>query len=292
MTVLRGAMLAAALVLAGPVRAAPPEVSPRPLPRPQAAALSVATLSPPAAAWAGASRPRPRPQPPQAAAALPPSAEPPSAAAAAVPAGAQPPEDALPRPAPRPERLIPAAAVRARPGPTPARPERGALCGVAGLQGERLAPITARVQGCGVGDPVRVTAVGGVRLSMPATMDCDTAHALAAWVDRGLKPAFARQGVAELQVAAHYACRSRNNQAGARISEHGRGRAIDISAITLASGKTLTVLNDWRSSKALRTAYKAACGPFGTTLGPNADRHHRDHMHFDTARHRSGAYCR
>jgi len=38
--------------------------------------------------------------------------------------------------------------------------------------------------------------------------------------------------------------------------------------------------------------HRAACGPFGTVLGPNADRFHQDHFHFDTARHRSGPYCR
>jgi hypothetical protein len=27
-------------------------------------------------------------------------------------------------------------------------------------------------------------------------------------------------------------------------------------------------------------------------LGPNANSFHRDHFHFDTARYRSGSYCR
>jgi hypothetical protein len=38
--------------------------------------------------------------------------------------------------------------------------------------------------------------------------------------------------------------------------------------------------------------HKAACGPFGTVLGPNSNRFHQDHFHFDTARYRSGSYCR
>ena len=43
----------------------------------------------------------------------------------------------------------------------------------------------------------------------------------------------------------------------------------------------------------LRNLHRAACGPFGTVLGPNANAAHRDHYHFDTARYRSGtAYCR
>ena len=31
--------------------------------------------------------------------------------------------------------------------------------------------------------------------------------------------------------------------------------------------------------------------PAGTALGPNANRFHRDYLHFDTARYRRGSYC-
>ena len=80
-----------------------------------------------------------------------------------------------------------------------------------------------------------------------------------------------------------------------RLSEHGKGRAIDISGLVLANGEVITVLKGWRQpgeSKLLKTLHKAACGPFGTVLGPNSDRFHQDHFHFDTARYRSGAFCR
>jgi hypothetical protein len=102
-------------------------------------------------------------------------------------------------------------------------------------------------------------------------------------------------GLKTLRVAAHYACRTRNNQKGARISEHGKGRAIDISAFKLADGTEVSVLKHWntqRFSSAMRQMHKGACGPFGTVLGPNADRFHQDHFHFDTARYRSGSYCK
>ena len=32
-------------------------------------------------------------------------------------------------------------------------------------------------------------------------------------------------------------------------------------------------------------------GIFGTTLGPDGDRYHKNHMHFDTADQRNGPYC-
>ncbi len=173
----------------------------------------------------------------------------------------------------------------------------GRLCGIRGLQGEVIPPIASAVAGCGVVAPVRVTHVDGVKLSQGAIMDCETAAALHRWVGTGVKPAVGRTGggVTGMRVAAHYICRPRNHRTGARVSEHGRGRAIDISAIQLADGTEMTVLRDWRDSphsKALQTMHRAACGTFGTTLGPGSDGMHEDHFHFDTARHRNGPYCR
>jgi hypothetical protein len=90
--------------------------------------------------------------------------------------------------------------------------------------------------------------------------------------------------------AAHYSCRGRNNIKGAKISEHGKGRAIDISAFILSSGKVFTVAQDY--NKLLRRIYKAGCGYFMTTLGPGSDGYHEDHFHFDTSARKGGAYCR
>ena len=148
-----------------------------------------------------------------------------------------------------------------------------------------------------IAEQIRLLSVGGVRLSTPATMDCVTAAALKAWVEDGVRPAVRRQGggVEQLRVVAHYQCRTRNHQPGAPISEHGKGRAIDIAGIGLKDGSEITVLTDWgrgRQGRALRQMWNAACGPFGTVLGPEADRFHRDHFHFDTARNRSRPVCR
>lgn len=85
-------------------------------------------------------------------------------------------------------------------------------------------------------------------------------------------------------------CRTRNHKKGAKISEHGRGKAIDISGFTFANGKTVRVLGNFDAT--MRKAHRAACGIFGTTLGPGSDGMHEDHLHFDVASHRNGAYCR
>jgi len=171
-----------------------------------------------------------------------------------------------------------------------------ALCGDPAIRGEVVGDYPGDGD-CGIVGAARVTSVAGVELSTPALITCPTARALKAWVENGVRPAVGRTGggVASLRVAAHYSCRSRNNQPGTRLSEHSFGRAIDIAAIGLRDGTELSVLNDWNSTEngaRMRRMWQAACGPFGTVLGPDADRFHQDHFHFDTANYRSGSYCR
>ncbi len=94
---------------------------------------------------------------------------------------------------------------------------------------------------------------------------------------------------------ASYSCRPRNGVAGNKMSEHGRGRAIDIGGFTLRDGSEITVLDDWgtrREGPLLHALHEAACGIFGTVLGPRSDRFHANHFHLDTASYRSGPYCR
>lgn len=166
---------------------------------------------------------------------------------------------------------------------------KGSVCGVASIKGEEIASIKSKVKGCGVEDAVAITSIAGVRLSQTATVDCSIAKALDRWVDEVAQPAF-NGNLVELKVAAHYACRSRNNIKGAKISEHGKGRAIDIGAFVLSNGKVLTVADNY--NKLLRRIYKAGCGYFMTTLGPGSDGYHEDHFHFDTSARKGGAYCR
>ena len=211
------------------------------------------------------------------------------------------------RPATRPGPSPYAVMVSLRPALRPASVEavanerrlarlRGQVCGDVAIQGGSL----GRVEGpgaCGVSDAVRVRSVSGVTLHPAATMDCRTAAALKTWVNRGAIPAVGSEGggIASLRVVSHYACRNRNNAANGRLSEHANGRAIDIAGIGLQDGSEITVLSGWGTSDdgaQLRQMWRAACGPFGTVLGPEANRFHADHFHFDTARYRSGSYCR
>lgn len=257
------------LLLAHPALGDAPASSPRPLAR--------ATVQAAPAPIAYTLRPRARPQDPNAVAVL------------AAPAPAL-------RPRPRPAE--PAAVRRAAPvpkedAPKPGRRQKrqgGGLCGERDIEGETLTRIRSNVAGCGVAKPVRVAAVAGVRLNPPATMDCDTAIALKKWLKKGMRPAFGNREVVGLRIAAHYICRPRNNVRGNEVSEHGRGKAIDISGFMLADGREWSVVQDY--NRQIRRAHKAACGIFGTTLGPGSDGFHEDHLHFDTADHRGGPYCR
>jgi hypothetical protein len=170
------------------------------------------------------------------------------------------------------------------------------LCNNPALLGERLDDISQGA--CGIDNPVAVRYVAGVRLSTPATLNCRTAETLADWVANDAQNAVKklRSPIAEMTVFASYACRTRNSQPGARMSEHALGNAIDIGIFTLENGVELSVEEDWnllnKEGIAVGNLHRTACGPFGTVLGPNSDRFHYNHFHLDTAAYRSGSYCR
>ncbi len=278
----------------------------RPRPRPLVADLpAVTTVTTENETTPGALRPRPRP------AGLAPAA-PVRMAVMVAEAGPN-----VLRPKPRPDMLsaMPTASAAAMPAATPeAAPEQrrsgglfgglfggnkkpprstapvaGSVCGDPAIRGEDIARITSKVRGCGIEEPVRVTSIDGIRLNSAATIDCTTATALRTWIAQGLRPAFRGREIVELRIAASYICRPRNNIKGNRISEHGRGKAVDVAGVVFSDGTLITVSDNYAK---LRRPHKAACGIFGTTLGPGSDGYHEDHLHFDTASYRSGPYCR
>ena len=149
---------------------------------------------------------------------------------------------------------------------------------------------------CGIAVAYRVKQAGGVVLSPSALLSKRAAGRLDFWLGQHAVPVVGKKGggLVGIRVAAHYACRTRNSRKGAKLSEHAKGNAIDISEFILADGSRISVLKGWngKDAKLLRRLHASACGPFGTVLGPNSDRFHRDHFHFDVADYRSGSYCR
>ncbi|MSP47425.1 MAG: extensin, partial [Xanthobacteraceae bacterium] len=114
---------------------------------------------------------------------------------------------------------------------------------------------------------------------------CNMAEAVAQWIRAEVGPAAAELGAPLTAVTDvdSYQCRGRNNVPGAKLSEHGRGNALDISAIKLGNG-ALFNLTDPLVSKPFREQMRAlACGRFTTVLGPGSDAYHSDHIHLDLA---------
>lgn len=164
---------------------------------------------------------------------------------------------------------------------------------VDGLEYRRL---PARTEGaCGYTDGVLLLDIG-VPVAGLKALSCPAAESLFKWVQDGVRPAARAQFGSELvriQSYGTYACRSRNGQPGARLSEHARANAVDIASFTLADGRIVSVKTGWRGDgneqTFLRSVFRAGCSRFNIVIGPDGDSFHQDHIHLDMGR---GPYCR
>jgi hypothetical protein len=146
---------------------------------------------------------------------------------------------------------------------------------------------------CGGVDMVSLEAVqvaGGapVTVSPPAELRCEMATAMANWIRDGAAPLFAPARLTGILNYDSYECRGRNRVVGAKVSEHGKGNALDIRAFQLAGNKSVSPV-DYQVSHELREHLKeSACKSFTTILGPGSDGYHEQHIHFDIAARHSG----
>ncbi len=103
---------------------------------------------------------------------------------------------------------------------------------------------------CGMDHPFKVAAFtnGSVGLKSKVTLACPIIPRIDTWLDEIVKPAAMMYfGVPVVDVkAGSYSCRPRNNQRGAKVSEHAFGNALDVMAFILADGREI------RSSRAGR----------------------------------------
>jgi len=156
---------------------------------------------------------------------------------------------------------------------------------------------------CGIQTPLEIVTIGAgrfaVELTPAALVDCSVAGALSQWLEEDVQPAarsILGEWVSGVRIAASYACRGRNNDPAAPLSEHAFGNAVDISAFRLADGTWVEVQPYDLSEPAaefLAAIRSEACGPFTTVLGPGVA-FHDDHFHLDLAtRGQSGRnlYC-
>jgi hypothetical protein len=168
---------------------------------------------------------------------------------------------------------------------------------LAGLAAATLLPRLVGSGACGGDDMVELQAVllpDNTRIAVKpaAVLRCAMAVSFSGWLREEVVPRAAKLGSALREVENYdsYDCRSRNRVAGAKISEHAKGNAIDVRAFHLADGRRIEP-TDMMADKDLREALRAsACGRFATVLGPGADGYHETHIHLDIAARRSGLH--
>jgi hypothetical protein len=149
--------------------------------------------------------------------------------------------------------------------------------------------------GCGGGDMVRLKAAlrpDGRRIELrPAPiLRCPFAESLAGWLRDDVALLADKLGADLWSVETYddFECRGQNRIAGAKLSEHGKGNAVDLRAFMLSDGQTLT-LTDVTVAKNFRDELRdSACHRFTTVLGPGSDSHHEGHIHLDLADRRYG----
>jgi hypothetical protein len=155
--------------------------------------------------------------------------------------------------------------------------------------------------GCGAPSALLVSKIAGVEVVPPAELTCDMVEALHGWVGNSVKQSAAqylKKSLVRINSASAYACRSRNSQRGAKLSEHGKANALDIATLQFDDGSKVSIKGDWSGvkqligvsaqGKFLREIRRFACIRFTTVLGPGSDPYHGDHFHIDVARRKNG----
>ena len=145
--------------------------------------------------------------------------------------------------------------------------------------------------GCGWQNALSLKAVGAVKLG-GVRLSCPMAAGVALWLNQVVQPAaqkyFGKQ-VTRLIHFGTYACRNIKGSLFSKYlnmrSEHATANAIDIGGFVLNNGQTISVLKHWKGTgpkaKFLHEINDGACSYFRVVLGPEANRLHKDHFHFD-----------
>jgi hypothetical protein len=238
-----------------------------------------------AALPASASVPLPKPRPAEA-----PVPEP-EKPVAARPAPAEPAKPA--------ERAAPAETAKPVEQAAPAPPS---ACRLALTEEIAIAPSIPDIHGpggCGGEDLVRLEAVvlpdkRRVSLKPAATLRCTMASAIADWIRTDMAPLATGLGsvISDLDNFDSYDCRGRNGVAGAPLSEHGRANALDVRALKLANGQSISLTDRNVPREVRENVLHSVCARFTTVLGPGSDGYHEEHIHLDLMeRHNNYKIC-
>ncbi|SHG54726.1 extensin family protein [Bradyrhizobium erythrophlei] len=222
----------------------------------------------------------------------------------------------VPLPKPRPAQapvIEPEKPAVAKQTPPPAEPEKPAeraatappppsACRLALTEEIAIAPSIPDINGpggCGGEDLVRLEAVvlpdkHRVALKPAAILRCTMASAIADWIRTDMTPLAASLGsvVSDLDNFDSFECRGRNRVAGAQLSEHGRANALDVRALKLADGQSISLTDRTVPREVRENVLHSVCARFTTVLGPGSDGYHEDHIHLDLMeRHNNYKIC-
>ncbi len=145
---------------------------------------------------------------------------------------------------------------------------------------------------CHIRNRALVSEIAGARVQ-PVETRCAIALRLGMWARHSVQPAAtAHLGsrVAEIQHFSSYSCRSMRTSRGnsTAMSAHATASAIDISAVRLEDGRTLSLRSSWNSSPETEAFWReirdSACTYFRTVLSPDYNSLHADHFHFAQGR--------
>jgi hypothetical protein len=138
---------------------------------------------------------------------------------------------------------------------------------------------------CKVSGAITLSKLSSARLA-PEDTRCAIAARLYMWERHLLQPAAQRilgEPIAEILHFGSFSCRTMRGRSS--MSEHATANAFDISGFRTASGKLITVKDDWRKAtkegKFLHVARDGLCDWFNLTLSPDYNADHTDHFHVD-----------
>ena len=128
-----------------------------------------------------------------------------------------------------------------------------------------------------------------VSVKPAAILRCAMASAIADWIRTDMAPLAASLGsaISDLDNFDSFECRGRNRVVGARLSEHGRANALDVRAIKLANGQSISLTDRTVSRETRESVLHSVCARFSTVLGPGSDWYHEDHIHLDLMERRN-----
>jgi len=166
---------------------------------------------------------------------------------------------------------------------------------IGAVEGKVLPPIHEGQ--CEAQSPLSITAVTvngrSVPISGEVTTDCAVATMLPEWFSDVDGYVWAKDNtrIKSITIGTSFMCRNRvGGSSTDKLSEHGFADALDVVGFALEDGRTINVESGWpgteeQGSRIFRYAHDAACSRFMTTLGPEANAEHHDHLHVDMGCH-------